>query len=109
MTLLVYRAPFSLSTAYFIEDISGDVIVQFNEQSKTLTLACFNDDIAEKLFGKNGVIEPLQKFFGDKAGGKKAIGGSPRSQKLQPEILQAFLEFLNREYFNVPEIIYLEN
>jgi hypothetical protein len=105
--LLVYRAPFRLTTAYNLGDVNGALILQYNEQSKTITLSCIDDITAEKYFGKDGVIEPLQIFFGDQAGGKKAIGGSPRDINLQPEMLNAFLEFLKREYFNIPEIIQL--
>jgi len=103
--MFIYRAPFRLTTAYNLGDISSVIILQYNEQSKTITMSCINEEVAEKYFGKMGVIEPLQKFFGEAAGGKKAIGGSPRDIPLQPEVLNAFLEFLKREYFNIPEII----
>jgi len=102
--LLSYRAPFGLTTAYGLENLEGNIIVQYNEQSKSLTLSCIDNHVAKKYFGKNGVIYPLQKFFGNKAGGKTAIGGSPRDQELQPEILDAFINFLKREYFNIPQI-----
>lgn len=104
-TMYVYRAPFSLTTAYKLEDDESKIILQYNEQSRSLTLGCYDDEIAKKYFGKNGVIEPLQKFFGNTAGGKFAIGGSPREINLQPEVLHAFLAFLDREYFNIPKII----
>lgn len=103
--MYVYRAPFSLTTAYKLIDNEAKIILQYNEQSRSLTLGCYNNEVAKKYFGKNGVIEPLQKFFGDTAGGKIAIGGSPREINLQPEVLQAFLAFLDREYFNIPKII----
>jgi hypothetical protein len=106
--MISVSAPFSLSTAYNIKKISGQIILQYNEQSKSITLSCIDEPTAKKFFGKNGVVTPLQKFFGKKAGGKIAIGGSPRDQDLQPELLTAFQEFLQREYFNVPTIINLD-
>lgn len=102
--MFIYRAPFSLTTAYILDEEKADVILQYNEQSRSLTLGCFNDEVAQKYFGKNGVIEPLRKFFDKTAGGKTAVGGSPRDIDLQPEVVEAFASFLNREYFNVPEI-----
>jgi len=105
--MFVYLAPFSLTTAYVLGDIEAKVIIQYNEQSKSISLSCFDEDIAETYFGENGVIEPLQKFFGEGAGGKKTIGGTPRDQNIQPEMLSAFKEFLFREYFNTPEIVKL--
>jgi len=103
--LFIFRAPFSLTTAYKLGDIEAKIIVQYNEQSKSISLSCFDELISKKYFGKDGVIEPLKKFFGEKAGGKKTIGGTPRDQNIQPEMLYAFIDFLYREYFNVPEIM----
>jgi len=103
--LFIFRAPFSLTTAYQINDTKADIIVQYNEQAKSISLSCFDEEVANKFFGEDGVINPLKKFFGEKAGGKKTIGGTPRDQNIQPEILNAFVEFLFREYFNVPEIL----
>jgi hypothetical protein len=103
--LFIFRAPFSLTTAYEIGNIQAKVIVQYNEQSKSISLSCFDEQVAHQYFGEIGVIEPLQKFFGEAAGGKKTIGGTPRDQDIQPEMLSAFVEFLFREYFNVPEVV----
>jgi hypothetical protein len=107
--LFIFRAPFSLTTAYKIGEIQARIIIQYNEQSKSISLSCFDDQTAELYFGENGVIEPLQKFFGEGAGGKKTIGGTPRNQDIQPEMLSAFVEFLFREYFNVPEVVDLSD
>jgi hypothetical protein len=102
--MFIFRAPFSLTTAYSIGDIQAEIIVQYNEQSKSISLSCFDEEVAGTYFGANGVITPLKDFFGEKAGGKKTIGGTPRDQNIQPEMLSAFIEFLYREYFNIPEI-----
>ena len=106
--LFIFKAPFRLTTAYQIEDLKASIIIQYNEQAKSITLSCFDNDIAKRYFGKEGVIEPLQRFFGESAGGKTAIGGSPREANIQPEMLNAFKEFILREYINLPELISVE-
>jgi hypothetical protein len=100
-----FRAPFSLITAYSIDDMKAKIIIQYNEQSKSITLGCYDEKTAERFFGSQGVIEPLVKFFGDGAGGKKTVGGTPRESNIQPEMLNAFIEFIFREYLNIPETI----
>jgi len=102
--MFLYRAPFSLTTAYLLNEVKADIILQYNEQSRSLTLGCFDEKVALKYFGKTGVIKPLQQFFNEKAGGKMTVGGSPRDIDLQPEVMKAFAAFLDREYFNVPDI-----
>jgi len=103
--MFIFRAPFSLTTAYNIGDITAEVIVQYNEQSKSITLSCFDEKVAEKYFGECGVLCPIQKYFGDDAGGKKSIAGTSRSHDIQPEMLDGFIKFLHREYFNTPGIV----
>jgi len=102
--LFVYRAPFRLTTAYEVHNEKAVIIVQYNEQSKSISLSCFNDDIARSYFGRRGVITPLKVYFGSEAGGKCSIGGTSRSHDMQPESLNGFIEFLFREYFNIPEV-----
>lgn len=102
--MFVFQASFSLTTAYKIGDEKASIIVHYNEQSKSISLSCYDEATAQRYFGKDGVIEPLQKFFGPNAGGKNVIGGSPRDLNLQPEIIQSFVEFLKREYFNIPMV-----
>lgn len=102
--MFVFRARFSLVTAYEIDNLKAIMIVQYNEQSKSITFSCYNQEIAERFFGKDGVITPLKKFFGDGAGGKITVGGTPREAIIQPEMLNAFVEFLFREYINVPDV-----
>lgn len=103
--LFVFRAPFSLTTAYDVGDIKASVIVQYNEQSKSISLGCFDIKIAQEYFGKAGVLTPIKKYFGEDAGGKYTIAGTSRSHDIQPEMLDGFIEFLHREYFNTPEVI----
>jgi hypothetical protein len=102
--LFIYRAKFSLTSAYTIDDLKASMIVQYNEQSKSITLSCYDENVATHFFGEKGVIAPLTQFFGEGAGGKKTIGGTPREINIQPEMLQAFINFLLREYLNIPEI-----
>ncbi len=103
--LFVYRAPFNLTTAYEVGDQKAVMIVQYHEQAKSITIACYNDAVAKEYFGKRGVLTPLKKYFGKDAGGKMAIGGTSRNHELQPEMLSGFIEFIHREYFNKPEVI----
>ncbi len=107
--LFVYRAPFRLTTAYSIDNIKASIIVQYNEQSKSISLSCFDTEVAKRFFGPSGVITPLKKYFGKDAGGKNNVGGTSRSHDIQPEMLQGFLEFLYREYLNIPEVIDLSD
>ncbi len=106
--LFIFRAPFGLTTAYQIKKIHASLIIQYHEQSKSITLSCIDNQTAQRFFGDTGVIEPLQNFFGKDSGGKKAIGGTPRGVTIQPEMLPAFQEYLQREYFNIPTIIKLK-
>jgi len=99
--LVTYISNISVTDRYLNNGLEYDMILQYNTGSNSITLACQNDEIAEKHFGKKGVIEPLQLFFGNRAGGHKSIGGSPRGEKLQIEYLEAFLKFLKRNYFNI--------
>jgi hypothetical protein len=105
--LFIFRAPYTLVNAYRINNLKAKIIIHYNEQSKSITLSCYDEETAIKYFGKEGVLKPLRQFFGDKAGGKITIGGTPRDQQFQPEMIMAFFKFLLREYLNVPNIINL--
>jgi len=102
--MFVFRARFSLATAYDINNLHASIIIQYNEQSKSITIGCYDKKIAQDYFGVHGVITPLRKFFGDGAGGKVTIGGTPREAAIQPEMLDAFIQFIFREYLNIPEV-----
>jgi len=99
--LVTYISNTSVTDRYLNNGLEYDMILQYNTGSNSITLACQNEELSKKYFGPNGVIEPLQAFFGKKAGGHKSIGGSPRGEKLQIEYLEAFLKFLKRNYFNI--------
>jgi len=102
--LFIFKAGFSLTNAYKIEDFQADIIIQYNENSKSITLSCYDDNLTKIYFGEEGVIKPLVDFFGPEAGGKFSIGGSPRNLVIQPEIMDAFISYVNREYLNIPTI-----
>jgi hypothetical protein len=99
--LVTYISHTSVSDRYLNNGMEYDIILQYNIGSNSITLASKDDKTAERYFGKSGVIEPLQLFFGKEAGGHKTIAGSPRNFKLQIEYLEAFLKFLKRNYFNI--------
>ena len=101
----VYKSDIFLNNAYCLEPGNCvDIIVQYNTGNFSIVISAKDEEIAQRYFGENGVIEPLKKFFGDKAGGRKGIGGSPRDHKYKPEILESFVSFLNREYINLPQL-----
>jgi len=99
--LITYIGGVSLTDRYKFNFIEHEMIVQYNSGSNSITLACRNETISKRFFGNSGVIEPLKTFFGNDAGGHLNIGGSPRNQKLQIEMLDAFIKFLKRTYFNI--------
>lgn len=99
--LVTYISNISVTDRYLNNGLEYDIILQYNTGSNSITLACQNEELSKLYFGENGVIEPLQLFFGKNAGGHKSIGGSPRGEKLQIEYLEAFLKFLKRNYFNI--------
>jgi len=74
--------------------------IVYNSESGLLTLAAFNEEWAKKIFKENGVITPLQKYFGDAAGGRISVGGSPRSKFISKEEADGFVKWLKRSYFN---------
>ena len=100
--LFSFSAGFSLTTAYVVDKLTASIIVQYNTSTRSITLSCINNETAIRLFGSNGVITPLINFFGAEAGGKCAIGGTPRNQEYHPEMLDAFIQYLMREYLNPP-------
>jgi len=99
--LVTYISNTSVTDRYLNNNLEYEIIVQYNTGSNSITIACQTEELAIKYFGDNGVIEPLQIFFGNTAGGHKSIGGSPRNSKLQIEYLEAFIKFLKRNYFNI--------
>ena len=99
--LIVYVGDIFLLDGYFYNNINHDIVIQYNTGSSSISISCSDEQIAENYFGKNGVLNPLKEFFGPDAGGRKSIGGSPRHLTLQIEMLEAFIKYLKRNYFNI--------
>jgi len=99
--MITYISESSVTDRYDYKGIEYDCVLQYNIGSSSISLSCRDEKIAEKYFGSNGVIEPLQYFFGEEAGGHKAVGGTGRDRVIQIEMLEAFYKFLKRNYFNI--------
>lgn len=99
--MVVYKGDTFLLDGYSVNDINNDIVIHYNTGSNTINISCKNEEVAEKYFGKTGVIKPLQTFFGEEAGGRTTVGGSPRDKKLQIEYLEAFVSFIRREFLNI--------
>ena len=61
------------------------VIVAYVAASGTITLGCPSAEVAETLFGPGGLKNVFPKLTPAGWGGREAIGGSPRGQKLTRE------------------------
>lgn len=61
------------------------VIVAYVATSGTITLGCPSTEVAETLFGLGGMKNVFPKLTPAGWGGREAIGGSPRGQKLTRE------------------------
>jgi len=81
------------------EDYSKINIV-YNSETGIITIACFNEKWAKIFFGENGVITPLQRYFGNSAGGRVTVGGSPRDKFVTKEEANGFVDWLNRNYLD---------
>lgn len=99
--MVVYKGDTFLLDGYSVNDIDNDIVVHYNTGSNTINISCKDEAIAKKYFGEDGVINPLQTFFNEEAGGRTTVGGSPRDKKLQVEYLEAFVSFIRREYLNI--------
>lgn len=99
--MVVYKGDTFLLDGYSVNDINNDIVVHYNTGSNTINISCKDEETAIKYFGETGVIKPLQIFFGEEAGGRTTVGGSPRDKKLQVEYLEAFVSFIRREYLNI--------
>ncbi len=87
-----------------VHDNFAKINIVYNSETGILTLATYNEEWAKNFFGDNGVITPLQKYFGNTAGGRISVGGSPRDQFISKEDANGFVEWLNRNYFDLKKI-----
>jgi len=83
-----------------IHDTFAKVNIVYNSETGIVTIGAYNEEWAKKLFGEEGVVEPLKKFFGESAGGRCSVGGSPRERFITKEEADSFIEWLNRNYFD---------
>jgi hypothetical protein len=67
----------------------NQVVVIYNEISKTAAVACPNKEVAEELFGKGGLKNVFARLPGGAWGGRESIGGSPRGKPMTLEDAQA--------------------
>jgi hypothetical protein len=72
---------------------SSDVVVSFNTQYNSISIFVTDEKIAVELFGERGVVEILQSYFGEDAGGRVSVGGSPRGVRFK---LADFYKFVKK-------------
>jgi len=96
--LAVYSGNKYVLDGYYVNNMLYDIIIHYNCGSNSINIAVRDEMIAEYYFGEKGVVEPLEKFFGIDAGGRKSIGGSPRDQKFSKKYLNNFCNFIKKEY-----------
>jgi len=84
-----------------VHDKYAKVNIVYNTETGIISISAFNDKEAKEIFGENGVITPLQKFFGEDAGGRISVGGSPRNKFIAKEKADAFVSWIKRNYFNL--------
>jgi hypothetical protein len=70
-----------------------------------VTLAVHDEEIAKKLFGHNGVLGPLKEYFGNGSGGRTAIGGSPREEKIDYDKFILFVKYIKSILKDVDEAL----
>lgn len=99
--MVIYKGDTFLLDGYSVNSVNNDIVIHYNTGSNTINISCKDETIAKQYFGETGVIKPLQIFFGEEAGGRVTVGGSPRDKKLQIEYLEAFVSFIRREYLNI--------
>ena len=102
--LHVFNSASSMTRNYYVEARDfvshADVIVQYNQTFKSITLAVYDEETAERYFGPGGVITPLVEFFGEGAGGRKAIGGSPRGVEYKYSDMLNFVRHIRKKYLD---------
>jgi hypothetical protein len=59
------------------------VNIMYNNNLKRISIGVFDESIAERLFGPEGVDGYLKEFLGPLAGGRKTVGGSPKNMKVE--------------------------
>ena len=96
----VFKADKSLLSAYCIDGECSDINIQFNTGNNSITISAFNEDIAKKYFGKNGVITPLKEFFKEEVGGRISVGGTARDVMHTWDECIKFYKYIQKNYLN---------
>lgn len=60
----------------------SDINIQYNIKKKRVSIGVRNEELAKKYFGEEGIVDFLQKYFGNKSGGRLTVGGSPKNQEI---------------------------
>ncbi len=95
---------FMRRSEYSATDINGWkhlVLLMYIEKTNTLTIACPNTTIANKLFGDGGlnnVFPYLPAVNGATWGGRNSIGGSPRRQRFNLDSLNYIIEIIKSKF-----------
>ena len=103
-----FKTDKNLLSAYKIDDKFSDLNLIYNYANGSILLSAFSEKIAEKYFGEEGVIKPLQEFFGKDAGGRKSVGGSARHIRNTFEDAKMFYQYLTKHYINNNQL-FIEN
>ncbi len=80
-SIRIFNADKNLLSAYTLDDKTSKINIQYNCGNGSITISTYNENIAKELFGENGVITPLKEVFGEEAGGRISVGGTPRNKK----------------------------
>ena len=96
--LHVFTSSVSMMRNYSIEcngiNSHANIVTQYNNKFKNISIAVYDKKQAIDIFGKNGVISILQSFFGNDAGGRTTIGGSPRNKEYTYNDFRKWVEYL---------------
>jgi len=84
-----FSGPGFKNNNYYIKGILAPFVINYNKKHNKITVSCISEEIAKKIFGEEGLIKVVKHFFGEEAGGRPAIAGSPRDKKIDENI--AFL------------------
>jgi len=60
----------------------SEINIQYDSKRKKVSVGVRDEELAKKYFGENGVISILQKYFGEEAGGRITVSGSPKNKEI---------------------------
>lgn len=77
-----FISPKFMLSNYNLTGIVKPFLIQFHTQTKRITVSAINEKVAKHVFGEGGLVTFMQEIFGEDAGGKVSIAGSPKDRKL---------------------------